>query len=454
MAIVSSNVYFSLLLFIFLGWTIVDGGNPIQGAIDTVDGIVAVFADTGNTQIIIFQLLIGGVVALVQYSGGVQGFIDFLHRDGDMPTRRKAALATVLAAMPLYIETNINLLVRGFVARPVFDALRISREKLAYLLDSTSSPMAALLPVNAWGAYLLALLAAFQVEEPVRVLVQAIPFNFYAMCAILFALYIALSNNDFGPMKKAEDRMRETGETMAEGSQALVSDDVLLIEPKEGIVPRAHNLFVPVVVMIVVMLSVLYITGDGNLMAGSGSVAVLWAALLSVVVAMVLYRVQGLLGFGEMSDRVLDGFAGVIPVVVLLVLAFAISGTVQALGTGDYLAELARASVSPILIPGVIFLTTCFTSFSTGTSWGTWAIMIPIALPIASATGLDVGLVLGAVMGGGIFGDHCSPISDTTIVASLAGGTSHRDHVRTQLPYATIAAAGALLLYTVAAVIL
>jgi tetracycline resistance efflux pump len=454
MAIISSNVYFSLLVFIFLGWTLVAGGNPVQGAVDTVDGIVAVFADTGNTQIVIFQLLIGGVVALVQYSGGVQGFIDFLNRDGEMPTRRKAALATVLAGMPLYIETNINLLVRGFVMRPVFDALRVSREKLAYLLDSTASPMAALIPFNAWGAYVLALLVAFEVDEPVQVLASAIPFNFYAICAVLLATYVAFSNRDFGPMKRAESRVREGGETMSEGSHPLVSDGVLLIAPKEGVVPRAHNLFVPVAVMIISMISVLYVTGDGNPMSGSGSTAVLWAAVLSVVVAMAMYRAQGLLSFGEMSDHVLQGFAGFIPVVVLLVLAFAISGTVQALGTGDYLAELARSSVSPVLVPGVIFFTACFTSFSTGSSWGTWAIMIPIALPIAAATGLDVGLILGAVMGGGIFGDHCSPISDTTIVASLAGGTSHRDHVRTQLPYATIAAAGALILYTVAAVIL
>jgi Na+/H+ antiporter NhaC len=219
------------------------------------------------------------------------------------------------------------------------------------------------------------------------------------------------------------------------------------MEAKEGIPPRALNMILPVVTMVVMMPVVLLITGKGNLMEGSGSASVLWAVIAGLVVGAVAYRAQGIMKVKEITDIFMKGVGGLIPLASLMILAFAIGDICEALGTGPFVALAAKSTLNPGIIPTVIFLVSCFIAFSTGTSWGTFAIMIPIAVPMINIIGLHPGLIIAAVLGGGVFGDHCSPISDTTIISSMASAADHIDHVRTQLPYALTAAGFSILLF-------
>ncbi|MCK4337867.1 MAG: sodium:solute symporter, partial [Candidatus Aminicenantes bacterium] len=277
----------------------------------------------------------------------------------------------------------------------------------------------------------------------------SIPFNFYAFIALALVIFFVLTEKDFGPMKKAEERVRKTGELMKEGAVPLISDDVVAMEAKEGVRPRAINMVLPVVVMVIMMPVVLLITGKGNLMEGSGSLSVLWAVISGLLAGAVAYRIQGIMRTKEITDIFMKGVGGLIPLASLMILAFAIGDTCDVLGTGPFVAQAAKSTIIPGLIPAILFLISCFIAFSMGTSWGTFAIMIPIAIPMINLIGLNPALVIASVLGGSVFGDHCSPISDTTIISSMAAATDHIEHVRTQLPYALLAGGMALILYVI-----
>jgi len=449
LAIRTKQVYISLGLGIWIGWTIINGWNPITGAIRTVDALIAVFEDPGNTRVIIFSAMIGAIITLTQYSGGMQGFVNWIVGKGLVDTRRSAGLLAWFLGFIIFIESSICVLVSGAVSRPVFDRVRVSREKLSYILDSTSAPKCILVPLNAWGAFVLGLLATQGVSNPMRVFVSSIPFNFYAILAIALVLGVVLTGRDFGPMVEAERRVREEGKLLRDGAEPLVSDEVIMLEAKAGIPQRPVNMILPVAVMVCMMPMVLLITGRGNMMQGSGSVSVLWSVIIAVLVAGVAYRVQGIMRTREIVDMFMKGVGGLVPLASLMILAFAIGDVCDALGTGPFAAQVVKASLPVWVVPAVIFAISGFIAFSTGTSWGTFAIMIPIAVPMIDIIGLNPGLAVAAVLGGGVFGDHCSPISDTTIIASMASATDHIDHVRTQLPYAFAAGFAALFLYLI-----
>jgi len=248
--------------------------------------------------------------------------------------------------------------------------------------------------------------------------------------------------------------VREEGKFLRDGAEPMVSNEVSMLGAKPGATPRAINMILPIVTMVSMVPVVLWITGDGRILQGSGSHAVLWGVIVGLLVGAVMYRAQGILSIKELTDNVIKGIQGLIPLVIVLALAFAIGATQRALGTGVFLAQAAQAALHPGLIPAIIFVLACIMAFSTGTSWGTFAIMIPIVIPMVELLDLHPGLALAAALGGGIFGDHCSPISDSTIVASMASATDHIDHVRTQLPYALQAAGIALVLFVIAGFIL
>jgi tetracycline resistance efflux pump len=449
LAIKTKHVYISLVLGIWLGWTIIHSWNPVSGLIDTLGALVDVFKDEENTRVILFSGLVGAIITFTQYSGGMKGFINWVVGKGLVRTRKSAGLLAWFLGFIIFIEANICVLVSGAVTRPIFDKLKISREKLSYILDSTSAPKCILIPLNAWGAFVIGLLVIQGVENPVRVLISSMPFNFYAIFALLIVLIVVVTEKDFGPMKKAEHRVRAENKLLRDGAEPLISTEVVTMEAKEGIPPRALNMILPVVTMVVMMPVVLLITGKGNLMEGSGSASVLWAVIAGLVVGAVAYRAQGIMKVKEITDIFMKGVGGLIPLASLMILAFAIGDICDALGTGPFVAQAAKSTLNPGVIPTVIFLVSCFIAFSTGTSWGTFAIMIPIAVPMINIIGLHPGLIIAAVLGGGVFGDHCSPISDTTIISSMASATDHIDHVRTQLPYALTAAGFSLLLFII-----
>jgi Na+/H+ antiporter NhaC len=306
-----------------------------------------------------------------------------------------------------------------------------------------------LIPLNAWGAFILGLLSRENIKEPVGVLLTSLIFNFYAFAALAMVFILVLTGKDFGPMKKAERRVLEEGKILDDHAKPVVSEEVVGIKRRPGIKPGASNMIIPIGTMIIMMPIGLLVTGKGDITAGSGTTSVFWAVLSASLVAGVLYRIKGMMKIDTIMDIVIKGIGGMVPIMILMMFAFAIGDVTRALKTGDYVAGLASQFLVPAVIPVILFLASCFIAFSTGTSWGTFAIMIPIGVPVAAGMGISLPFILAAILGGGLFGDHCSPISDTTLVASMASACDHIDHVRTQLPYAMIAAAIAAILYLV-----
>ncbi len=450
LALWTRQVYLSLFAGIWLGETILSGWSPIAGFVQTLDAMVNVFTDEGRTKIILLSAMIGALLTFTQYSGGTGGFVKWLTERGMVKSKRAAGLLAWSIGTTIFIEANIGVYVSGPVSRPIFDKLRISREKLAYILDSTAASIATLVPINSWGAYIIGLLAAQGMEEPLQAMVGSIPFNFYPILAVLLALGVILTGRDFGPMTEAERRVVEEGKVLRDGAEPLVATEVLMLEAKPGVPLRSLNMVLPIATIVVTVLGVLFITGNGSLMRGDGTTSVFWGVGVALAVAALVYRSQGILSVTELTDLFMRGVGGLIPIVILLLLAFVIGDTCKGLGTGLYIAQAAQSGLSPGVIPAAFFLVSCAISFSTGTSWGTWAIMFPIAVPMIHLIGLHPGLTIGAVLGGAVFGDHCSPISDSTVISSMAAGTDHIDHVRTQLPYALVAAGCSLVLYLLA----
>ncbi|MCB9285636.1 MAG: sodium:solute symporter [Lewinellaceae bacterium] len=470
LAIWTRQVYVSLLTGIWLGWIVINQGNFLTGTFDTVQGLVNVFQDAGNTRTIMFCALVGALILFVQKSGGVEGYIlqvnRWLLRLAKQDPKRERMWVQLLAwltGMIVFVETSISLLTVGTLYRPLFDRLGISREKLAYVADSTSAPTSIIIPFNGWGAFIMGLLAANEFTHPFSAMFQAMPYNFYPFLALALVLIVILTDWNFGPMKKAEKRVRETGALLAEGSEAMIAEDLIEVEVEKGVTPKAMNMVIPIAVMVLMMPVILAYTGWGETKAGesffeklfvaigkgSGSTAVLVAVLTAILASMVLYRAQRIFKVPQMIDITLKGISSLMPLALLMMLAFAISGVCKELHTGQYVAEITRAWLSPAMAPLLVFLVSCFIAFATGTSWGTFAIMIGIAIPMARELDANVFMVIGAVMGGGVFGDHCSPISDTTILASMSSATDHIDHVRTQMPYALLAGGVAALGYLV-----
>ncbi len=447
LAIWSKQVYPSLFAGIWLAWTIISGWNPIRGLVQTVDSLVGIFAEPDRAMIVMLTVSIGALLTLAQYSGGMSGFVDWVTKRGFVRSKQSAALLAWALALVIMVESTIGILVSGAVTRPLFDKFRISREKLSFMLDAMCSPKTMLIPLNTFGAYVIGLLLTQNVDSPVGLLLSSLPFNFYAILAVVAALLVGLSSRDFGPMKAAEKRIREEGKVLNDGAEPLATGDALAVKTKDGVTPRAINMLIPVSTMVIALPILLWITGDGDIMRGNGSMSAFWAVLIGITLGAVCYRVQGIMRLNEITDMFMKGIGGMISVGVLLVLAFAIGDACQALGTGPYVASAAEAGLPKWSVPAALFVVAGITAFATGTSFGTWAILIPIVLPMTSLINLNAGLAVAAVLGGGLFGDHSSPISDSTIIATMAAGTDHIDHVRTQLPYTLVLAGVSIVLY-------
>ena len=438
LAMWSRRVYLSLLAGIWLGWTLLSGGNPLTGAAETIDATVRVLGEASNARVLLFTFAIGALIAVVEANGGVRGFVRWVEERDWVTSARRARLLAWIVGLVIFIESNITILVAGSVARPLFDRFRVSREKLAYLIDSTSAPICILIPFNAWGAYVLGLLGGLGVERPLSTFLTAIPLNLYALGAVTLAGTAAFLGFDWGPMRAAEERAAR-GETVSEEGTTMAGPDRIAPEPPEGAPLRPVNMVVPIAVMVLTMPVGMYVTGGGSLAQGSGTTSVLWAVAAGLTAAWLLSLGQGILDAERLSEVSLDGAGGLTGMALVLLLALVLGDVTGELGTGEYVAGVVGGRVPlPLLMP-LLFLTAGFIAFATGSSWGTFAIVLPLAVPLASELGLSPAPFVAAVLSGGIFGDHCSPISDTTIISSLAAATDHVDHVRTQLPYALTA---------------
>ena len=473
LAIATRQVYISLILGIFLGWLVLNDWNIWLGFMDTVQGFVEVFQSAGNTRTIMFSALVGALIVFIQRSGGVEGFINRIQKILDYYENKKTGNSRVmvqflawLTGVVVFVESSVSVLTVGTLYRPIFDRMGIPREKLAYIADSSSAPASILIPFNGWGAFIMGLLLSAGFENPFSAMFSAMAYNFYPMLALIMVLVIIFSKKDFGPMAKAEKRAREEGKLLADGAKPMITDELIDIKPKEGIPLRARNMIVPIAMMVIMMPLMLIYTGWESAMAemadasfiskvshaignGSGSTSVLVGVIIALLVSMAFYSIQGLMKLNEMIDLTLKGISGLMPLALLMLFAFAIGDVCKSLETGIYVASVVGDWIPAGFIPFLVFALSCFIAFSTGTSWGTFGIMIPIAVPLAATLDVNVYMAIAAVMGGGVFGDHCSPISDTTILSSMASASDHIDHVRTQLPYAMVSGVIASLLYII-----
>jgi Na+/H+ antiporter NhaC len=469
LALIFKDVLVSLFLGVFAGALILAGGNPVSAFARSVDGFVSsALADESHAKILIFSTLLGGMVGIISKSGGTRGIVEQLSRFAS--NTRRGQLATWAMGVAIFFDDYANTLIVGSTMRPITDRLRISREKLAYMVDSTAAPVASVVPISTWIGFEIGLIAgAFSALgldwNPYLTFVDTIPYRFYPLFALVLGFTIAASDRDFGPMYRAEHRAATRGEVIAPGDKALADYANEALEPPPGIPHRAINAVLPILTVVVVTLVGLWVSGSAGLdRAAYGSTGewvrevfgnadpyntLLWASLAGVVVAVVLPLVQRLLSIKLAMEGMVEGFKAMLLALIVLILAWSIGSVCEQLHTADYLVAVANGKIAVQLFPVIVFVLAAATAFATGTSWGTMSILVPLVIPICHGLALDGGigpeaqsyytLMLGtisSVLAGAVWGDHCSPISDTTILSSMASGCDHIAHVRTQLPYA------------------
>ncbi len=490
-AMFTRKVFQALLLGIFVAGIMVAGATHLDsggsswtvafaamagGFFQMVTWIVEGLADAGHASVLAFTVFLGALVAIMQRAGGVKGFGEWFlsHETG----RRSGMVFSSLGGMFLAIDDYFHVIAAGSIFRPVTDRMKISREKLSYLIDSTAAPMVILIPISTWAGYIIGEVSKsrnaghFTTETgSFGIFLSAIPFNFYAILTVAFVLFIAFTGTDFGPMARAERRAMLEGKLSRDGAKPLQSGELDAIEP--SLAPKARNLLIPVFFLIVATIVVLTVMGWAPHDAGRQAAALAAgepyvvndtlgkaiqntpfpelglaiSSFLTLLFAMTLYAFQGMKP-DDFTDNALEGVKAMTPALAILGLAWGIGAAVEGVGLASWLSSAVADGLDPAAVPLVIFLLAGIIAFATGTSFGTFAIMIPVAMPVAFATGGEawLGPALAAAIGGAVFGDHCSPISDTTVMSSMAAQADHIDHVRTQLPYAlsmaTVAIAG------------
>ena len=407
----------------------------LDGSIATLERIVAVTRDGDNARILMFSLLVGGLLAYMRDSGGVSATVKMLVEKGIAKTPRQAGLLTFFISSVTFIESNLSSLTAGISSRGLFDKFKMSRARLAYIIDSTSAPICIIILLNGWGAYILGLLSTYSLgDNAISVLIGTIPLNFYALFTLSLVLYTIISGKVYGPMRKSEQQLH----TLA----AHTEIDVPASKPA--------FMLVPLLTLVASMLGFMLLTGNGRLVSGSGSQSVLYATTLACLVAYCMMLLSKRFKHQQLVDIGFKGMSELLPLVTIVLLSLALGSSLKLLGTGTFIASIVNDSLPLVLIPALLFLAGALISFTTGTSWGTFAILIPIGMPMVELLGLPPSLLLAAILSGGVFGDHCSPISDSTAVSSVASGCDLLEHVKTQLPYALCCGVLALLAFLAA----
>lgn len=449
LALVTKNVFISLLIGIFTSSMVLCGGAPLTGLNDTFYSFIHTFESSGNTITLISFLLIGALIYLIEKSGGVEGFTEvMLKKRALIKTKRGANIFTWLLGIIIFTSGSLSCMVTGSVSRPFNDALKVPHEKSAFIVHATSTPWCVLFPLSGWLAALAGYLTSGGVPEnkAISVLLRSIPLNFYCILAVFGTLAVSLFGINIGPMRKAEERAEKTGALDNPGRGGALTEEAM--SPSKA-KPRVLNMLLPMGVLIATILAVLTITGKGNPTQGAGMQSLLWGCILAVLTICILCVAQKLFSVDEVINEMFKGMGTMLPVAGILLFGFTMGNLVKDLDTGNYLTSVFMGVLSPALLPALSFLLCMLLSFATGTSMGTMAIMSVICLPMAISMGISIPLVAGAVFGGAIFGDHASPISDTTIMSCATTGCDIIDHVKTQMPYVLIFAAISLVLYVV-----
>ncbi len=442
LAIATKDVVISLSLGIFVGILFLVGGNPFVAMYVFIkDYLFVQLADSYNVQSMFVPTVIGGFVALLLASGGAHAFTEKV--TPLVSSRRRAEVATWLAGLFVWFTDLGNSLIVGPIFEDINESMKVSREKFSYILDCTTSPICSMIPIIGWGVYIMSLiekeLSLATVPESITawsVFVSSVPYNFYAIMTLFMCGFMAWTQWDFGPMLRAEARATSTGRTIREGAVPLRRTRE--IELPEGVKPNFLTMLIPLAVLLTSIFVVLYLNGfpykpvKGSIIR----VAITYGFLSGTLALFVLVKFFGIMDYKKSMSVWIEGMSGMVYLCVVLLLAWSIGSLAKSMGTATYLARIGSNLLTPGLLPAIFFLTGAVISLATGTSWGTYALLMPLGIPLALEIGAPLAVMVGAIVGGGLFGDHASPISDTTILASMGAGSDHVDHFQTQMPYA------------------
>ena len=453
LALITKEVYSSLVIGIIVGGAIYAGGN-FEGTLVHVmsDGFIANVADSYNMGILIFLILLGALVAMMNKAGGSAAFGRWA--TAHIKSRVGAQLATIALGVLIFIDDYFNCLTVGSVMRPVTDGHKISRAKLSYLIDATAAPVCIIAPISSWAAAVAGFANSAGAENGIALFIKAIPYNFYALLTIAMMIFLAITGLDFGPMKKHEKNAKETGDLFTSGTKQAVEE---MAVNEKG---RVCDLIVPIIILIVsCVIGMIYsggfFSGESFVDAFSNSdasVGLAYGAFVAIILTVVFYLLRRVLSFKQIMESLPEGFKAMVPAIMILACAWTLKAMTDSLGAKIFISQLIEGSAAGFqaLLPAIIFVIAVGLSFATGTSWGTFGILIPIVLSVFGAGEPITIVAISACMAGAVCGDHCSPISDTTIMASAGAQCDHINHVSTQLPYALTVAGVSAVSYIIA----
>lgn len=452
LALITKEVYSSLFVGIAVGGILYSGGSFERTVVHIFqDGIIGVLTDESNVGILVFLVILGAMVSLMNKAGGSAAFGRFAAKG--IKTRMGAQLATILLGVTIFIDDYFNCLTVGSVMRPVTDKFKVSRAKLAYLIDATAAPVCIIAPISSWAA---AVTGFVEGEDGFSIFIQAIPYNFYALLTIVMMVGMVLMKVEFGPMLKHERNAVKGDLFTTEGRPYADESD-----PSEISRGTVMDLLIPIFSLIVCcVIGMLY---TGGFFSGvdfvtafsesNASLGLTLGSFFGLLITLVLYQVRRVLDFHDCMACIPEGFKAMVPAILILTFAWTLKAMTDSLGADVYVADLVYNHARGLLnfLPAIIFLVGCLLAFATGTSWGTFGILIPIVVGVFQNTNPELMIIsISACMAGAVCGDHCSPISDTTIMASAGAQCEHVNHVMTQLPYAVTCAAVSFVTYIVA----
>ncbi|HHR5902951.1 TPA: Na+/H+ antiporter NhaC family protein [Providencia alcalifaciens] len=451
LAILTRQVMLSLMLGILVGFTVINDHNLLLGIRGTVDGIIDTFSSAGNTRTIVFMVMIGGIMRLVVVTGGVIALVQLLTNKTKLIKNRTATqlLAIVITSL-IFIESSINQLVAGASTKNLARQYGVAPEKMSYLIQTACVSVCSSAVINGWGAVIMGLIGV-QISqglisgEPFDILIKSIGYNLMAWLSLATILFYVFTNFSWGPMKKAEIKYQQDFNAGKLTKSSLKNEEEEIIDHPNAY--SALNFFIPILSTVLMVPVALYITGDGDFSKGSGSTSVYWGVMFGTAVSFCWFIGRRLLNIDNFFKELFIGYASMLKISSIMILAFLMGNVSSELNTGAYIAEVTQGIMAPGFSIGFIFIISAIMSLATGTSWGTFAIMIPIGVQLGLSVGMPIEYMIGAAISGSIFGDMTSPISADAIVASMATDCDHIEHIRTQMPYALVTASFVLAIY-------
>ncbi len=468
LAFLTRQVLVALFCGVWVGACFSYSLHPVRSFLYSIDTyIVGALSDTDHAIVILFSFGLAGTIGVITYIGGIRGVVEIVSRWAKGP--RSGQVATWFLGLFIFFDDYANSLIIGNTMRPFTDKVRVSREKLAFIVDSTAAPVATIGVISTWTAFQIGLISQEtnikdKIGDPYLFFLESIPYSFYSILTLFLVLICGLMLRDFGPMRKAEERCRKTGKVLRDGAKPLLDDTIAQLGTSDDLKPRWINAVLPIFCVIAFTLIGLYTTGtealgaeaDGAglgkiIQSGNSFSALLWGTMGASMVAILMALGQRF-PLDETIESWITGARSIVLALLTLLLAWSIGAVCKDIHTGAYVASISGGVLTPQILPLVAFISAAIIAVATGTSYGTMGLMVPIFLgqlmfPLAETAGIDPETtrhlalaLLAAILGGAVFGDHCSPISDTTVLSSMASGADHIDHVKTQFPYAMLTA--------------